>query len=80
MLRAAEFSAFLAPLLAFVMWRIAVARGLDGPPPRQLIALFAALLLLGVALAWYAVDDALPPGQYVPARLQGGTLIPGHSE
>ena len=80
MLRAAEFTAFLAPLLAFAMWRIAVARGMDGPPPRQLIALFAALLLLGVTLASYAVDEALPPGRYVPAVVQDGKLIPGHTE
>ena len=80
MIRAAELTAFLAPLLAFVMWRVAVARGVDGPPRWQLALVFVALLALGAWLAVLSQREALPPGRYVPAQMIDGRLVPGHAE
>jgi hypothetical protein len=80
MIRLAELAVFVAPLLAFILWRVAIARGLEGPPPRQLLALFAALLTLACGLVVYAESERLPPGRYIPAQLIDGHIIRGHSE
>jgi hypothetical protein len=79
MVRILELAIFLAPALAFLLWRVAVARGLDGPPPRQIALIFAGLLALGAGLAWFAVEDRLPPGLYVPAELVDGRIVQGHA-
>ena len=79
MIRAAELAVFLAPVLAVVLWRVAVARGLGGPPPRQLAAVFVALLVLAAALVVFAARDRLPPGRYVPAHIEDGRVVPGHA-
>ena len=71
---------FLAPILGLVIWRVAIAQGLDGPRPRQLGAVLVGLLLLGAILFAFARHDALPPGRYVPAEVRGGVLVPGHAE
>ena len=80
MIRLAEVAIFLAPLTAFLLWRMAAARGLDGPPSRQMALIALGLLVLGGGLAAMAVRDRLPPGQYVPASLQGGEIVPGHAK
>jgi hypothetical protein len=39
-----------------------------------------AVAVLAAALVWFAAHDTLGPGQaYVPARLQGGEIVPGHA-
>ncbi len=78
-MRFAEFVVFLAPVAAFALWRWAVARGMDGPPPRQLVALLAGLMLLAGWLIYTGETERLPPGRYVPARLENGVIVPGHS-
>lgn len=80
MIRVAELAVFLAPVLAYVLWRVSIARGMDGPPPRQLALILAGLLALGAALAFFAVRERLPPGRYVPAQFENGQIIQGHSE
>lgn len=80
MLRWGEALLFLAPLAAFIVWRRAVARGLEGLPPRQIVALLVGLLLMGVALIWMGEREGLPPGRYVPAAVVDGRIVPGHAE
>lgn len=79
-MRIIEVVLFLLPLAAFLLWRAALRRGLDGPSPRNLVAIVLALLLLGAGLATLAVRDRLPPGRYVPAALENGRIVPGHAE
>ena len=79
MIRLAELAVFLVPMLAFGLWRLAVARGLSGPPPRQLALIFAMLIALGALLSFMAVRERLPPGAYVPAQMIDGRIVPGHS-
>ena len=80
MLRLAEFAVFLVPLCAFLLWRAARARGLSGPPPRQLALILAVLVALGAVLSVLAVRERLPPGRYVPAQVIDGRIVPGHTE
>ena len=79
MIRIAELAVFLAPLAAFLLWRAAIARGLDGPEPRQLYLIFAALILMCGGLIWLAERDRLPPGRYVPAAVVNGQVVEGHT-
>ena len=79
MIRVGELAVFLVPLLAVIVWRAAVARGLDGPPPRQLAAIFAGLVLLAAVLSFMAIEERLPPGEYVPAQVIDGRIVPGHT-
>lgn len=79
MIRFAELAVFLAPVAAFFLWRLALARGLDGPPPRQLAFIFASLIALAAGLIFFAERDRLPPGRYIPARMDNGQIVPGHS-
>ena len=78
-MRLAELAALLAPVVAFVLWRWAIARGLDGPPRGQLVVLFAGLLALAGWLIYTGETDRLPPGRYVPAHVVNGVIVPGHS-
>ena len=78
-MRFAELAVLFAPLAAFLLWRFAVARGLDGPPPRQLAVLCAGLLIMAAWLIYTSEHDRLPPGRYVPAHVENGQIVPGHS-
>jgi hypothetical protein len=80
MIRLVELAIFFAPLAAFLLWRAALARGLPGPEPRQLAALFAGLILMCGVLLWLAERDSLPPGRYIPAAVVNGQIIEGHSQ
>ena len=80
MIRAAELSLFLAPIAAYVLWRVTAARGQAGPSPRVLSAILLGLLLFGGGLAWFGVHERLPAGtRYVPAALRDGHIVPGHA-
>lgn len=80
MIRFAELGMFLAPLAALVLWRVSVARGMNGPPPRQLALILGGLVILEAVLVTVAVRDRLPPGHYVPAEVRDGRIVPGHVE
>ena len=79
-MRFAELAVLFAPIAAYVLWRWAVARGLSGPPPRQLLILFGGLLLMAGWLIYTGEHDRLPPGRYVPAHVEDGTVVEGHTE
>jgi hypothetical protein len=80
MIRAAELALFLAPLGAYILWRITVARGQAGPSPQVLAVILVGLLLFGGGLAWFGVHDRLPAGaRYIPAELRDGRIVPGHA-
>jgi hypothetical protein len=77
MLRAVEIALVLAPFVAFVLWRVLAPVG--GPSPRVLAAAACALAVLAGALIWLRQQDSLPATEaYVPARLEGGQIVPGH--
>jgi hypothetical protein len=80
-IRAAELAIFLVPIAAFLVWRTAVSRGLDGPPPRQIAVLGVVVLVFAALLVWFARHERLPPGRYVPAvALPDGRIEPGHTQ
>ena len=80
MIRAAELALFLAPIAAYVLWRVTAARGQAGPSPRVLSAILVGLLIFGGGLAWFGVHERLPAGaRYVPAQLRDGRVVPGHA-
>lgn len=78
-MRLAELALFLAPLAAYILWRVTVRRGLPGPSRRTLVVILAGLLLFGAGLAWTAIRERHPANShYVPAELRNGRIIPGH--
>lgn len=80
MIRAAELALFFAPLGAYVLWRVTVARGQVGPSPRVFSIILLALLVFGGGLAWFGVHERLPAGsRYIPAMLRDGRIVPGHA-
>ncbi len=79
MIRAAELSVFLVPLVALLLLRLAVARGLPGPDPRQLRLIGVALVGLAALLFAGALLEH-QKGRYVPAAYEGGRVVPGHTE
>jgi hypothetical protein len=79
MIRLGELALFLAPLAAYVLWRITIQRGMPGPSRQMLIAILAVLLLFGAGLAYFGVHERDPVGShYVPAELRNGRIVPGH--
>ena len=79
MIRLAELSLFLAPLAAYLLWRITMQRGMPGPSRLTLILILAGLLLFGAGLAYLSVRERDPAGtHYVPAEVRDGRVIPGH--
>lgn len=79
MIRAAELSLFLAPIVVYVLWRRAASRGGLAPSRYALIVLLAALIVMGAGLAWSGLKDRHPENsQYVPAQLENGRVVPGH--
>lgn len=80
MIRVAELALFFAPLAAYVLWRVTVARGQVGPSPKVLSFILAGLLVFGGGLAWLGLHERLPAGaRYVPAEMHDGRIVPGHA-
>jgi hypothetical protein len=78
LLRLTEVLLFLAPLAAFIAWRLTSDRG--GPSRPVLIGAACVLVVLAGMLAWLSQEHALPPGAaYVPAELRNGAIVPGHA-
>ncbi len=77
MLRLTEFAMFLAPFAAFAVWRFTAAHG--GPSTLVLALTAVGVLLLFLALLGFSRRDALTATEtYVPARIQNGSIVPGH--
>jgi hypothetical protein len=77
MLRWAELALFLAPFAAWLAWRrVAIGRG---PSRAVLVATLGGLAAFGAGLVWFGLHRSLPPGRYVPARVEGGRIVPGHA-
>jgi hypothetical protein len=78
MLRLLELALFLAPFAAYAAF-LGVSKG-GGPSVPVLVTTLVGLALLGGALAWFGVERAgAPNAQYVPAHLEDGRIIDGHS-
>ena len=70
-MRFAELAVLLAPIAAFTLWRLAIAR--------ELAVLFACLLLMAGWLIYTGEHERLPPGRYVPAHVENGQVVAGHT-
>lgn len=79
MWRLTEGGLIAMPLALLAIVLVLRARG-QAPSVRGILLGFAALALLGGALAWFGTHaDRLPPGaRYVPAELRDGEVVPGH--
>jgi hypothetical protein len=77
MLRLAEFALLLAPLAAFIAWRVLDASG--GPSNQLLIAAALAVCVIAGTLFWLIRTEGVRGGAYVPATLQDGRIVPGHA-
>ena len=78
MLRLVEVALFLAPFVAFAVWRFMAIEG--GPPVSLVVGVACILALLASMLLWLSREDALPPGvNYEPARLEDGKIVSGHA-
>jgi uncharacterized RDD family membrane protein YckC len=79
MIRLAELALFLAPLAAYILWRVTVTRGQQGPSPALLSGILVGLLGFGAGLAWFGVRERFAASaDYVPAVLQDGRVVQGH--
>lgn len=76
MLRLIEIALFLAPLGAFIAWRLLLP---EGAPSRTMLALSVALLVvMAGVLGWLSRENTLPPGvKYVPPHVENGVIVPG---
>jgi hypothetical protein len=78
MLRFAEVALLLAPLAAFLAWRLLDATG--GPSNQLLISAAVAICVLAVILFWLVDTEGLRRGAvYVPAALEDGRVVQGHA-
>ena len=78
MLRFVELALFLAPFVAFAVWRFMAVEG--GPPVSVVVGVACVLALLASALIWLSQENALPPGaSYEPPRLEDGKMVAGHA-
>ncbi len=79
MTRVIEAALLLTPLIAYVLWRYLVHRGIPNPSRRTLIVLSAVITALGAGLVWTSLTERDPAGtRYVPAHVENGRIIPGH--
>jgi hypothetical protein len=78
MLRLVEVALFLAPFVAFAVWRFAAMEG--GPPLSLVVAAVCVVIVLVGALVWLSQEETLAPGTaYEPAHMQDGRVISGHA-
>jgi hypothetical protein len=78
MLRLVEVALFLAPFVAFAVWRFMAIEG--GPPVSLVVGVACVLAVLASALIWLSRENALPPGAgYEPPRLEDGKIVAGHA-
>jgi hypothetical protein len=78
MLRLAEFALLLAPLAAFIAWRLLDSSG--GPSNFVLFSAAVAVCVIAAALFWLVDTEGLRRGtDYVPATLHDGRIVPGHA-
>ncbi len=74
-MRLTEVALFAAPLVAFVVWRMAFGRA--GPAAPALAIAAAWLVLMAGVLVWFGLRPALTPNEtYQPARLENGRVLP----
>jgi len=80
-----ELVLFLAPFVVYALFLIATKSALVGWeswPPKTIIGLaIAALVLMIGSFVYLAHFSGAPPGStYVPAHVENGRFVPGHSE
>jgi len=75
MIRLTEFLLLIAPLAAFVAWRVFA----PGKVPSVGMILAAAAVLVGLAgvMVWLRFADAEPRGSvYIPSHIENGRIVP----
>lgn len=71
-----ELALFLSPFALYGAWRLAAIRA----QPSLLWGTAAAVAVLAVATLWLGLTRRLERGElYVPAQIEGGQIVPGHS-
>ena len=75
MIRVVELMLLLAPLAAFIAWRIwAPGKAI---PSSAMIGVGAALVLATALLVWLRFEDASPPDAvYIPSHIENGLVVP----
>ncbi len=73
-MRYAEYALMLVPVGLAVAWFC----GIRGLSTRGTMAALLLLAAMGGALYWMGNDRSFT-GHYTPARLQDGTVVPGHA-
>lgn len=75
MLRISEILLFLTPILLFGGWLLLGRRA-----QHMLWVAMAAVLALGLLIAWFGISQRLPRGVgYVPAATVNGRIVEGHA-
>jgi hypothetical protein len=80
-----ELAFFLAPFVAYALFLLATRTSLIGWaswPPKVLatLAIIALLLMIG-SFMYLAHFSGSPPGStYVPAHVEDGRFVPGHTQ
>jgi len=75
MIRLAEIVLLLAPLAAFVGWRV-LAPG-RSVPVGALVGAGVVLALLAAALVWERQRESVPPDAvYIPRHIENGRIVP----
>jgi len=75
-MRWAEVALFLVPFALYAAWRVSavVAR------PSLVWGALAVAIALGAWTVWFGLSRGVPPNEaYVPARIEGGRIVPGHA-
>ena len=76
-MRWAELALFLVPFALFAAWRVAAA---TVRMAMVWCAVAAALALFAAGMIWLDVSRHGEPSQvYVPARIEGGRIVPGQA-
>lgn len=78
MIRGIEILMFLAPVVAFVVWR-RFGAGRMVPTRTALIVACIVLVAMIAGLAWTGLHERHAEGTlYVPAQMRNGQIVPGH--
>jgi hypothetical protein len=79
MIRFAELLLLVAPLAAFIAWRI-LAPG-KVPSFAMILGMGAVLAMLAGEMVWLRFRDASPPDSiYVPSHMENGKIVPERRE
>lgn len=74
-----QFLLFLLPFAAYGLWR----RANPDTEPRTIVLVLGSIgvVLMLAGAFWFGVSRSIDrDAAYVPARMEGGRIVPGHAE